>query len=127
MRQPLRDAVVDEFITIKTRQAVGSAEPKEATRIGNDLVDAVARKAVSGCVDANWKLFGALLRTRNQNEDEDGDRSFHGADIIVIFRRLRLRSYASITNGESIFALIGRAHECSVYRVDHDRLTATHR
>lgn len=86
MRQALRVAIVHKFITIKTRQAVVRAEPQEATRIGNDLEDAVTWKAVSGCIGANRKLFGAQLRTRNENEDEGGNRSLHGVDMIVVKR-----------------------------------------
>src|SRR3569832_1659501 len=84
MRQALRDAVVYEFITIEARQAVLSAKPQEATRIWNDLEDAITREAVSGCIGANRKLFRALLRTRNENEYSDGDRSLHGAAMINV-------------------------------------------
>jgi hypothetical protein len=62
MWQALRDAVVHEFITIESRQAIGGAEPEKATRIGNDFVNLIACKTFSSGVSANWKLFGAALR-----------------------------------------------------------------
>lgn len=34
-------------------------------------------------LDAFGKLFSATLRTRDQNEQEDGDDSLHGSDMIV--------------------------------------------
>lgn len=83
MRESLSDAVVYKFITVKTRQAVVGAEPEEATWIGNDLVHAIARQTISGGVSSNRKLFGAVLRAGKDNEDEDGDRSLHGGDIIA--------------------------------------------
>ena len=86
MRKSLRDAVVHELITIKTRQTVGGAEPEKATWIGNDLVHAITRQTISGGVGSDGKLFGAILRAGKENEDEDGDRSLHGGDIIVLFR-----------------------------------------
>jgi len=89
MRQALYDAVVYEFITIKTRQPVVSAEPEKATWIGNDLEHTITRQAVSGGVSSNRKLFSALLRAGDENEYEDDDRSLHSADIITSYLRVR--------------------------------------
>src|ERR1044072_1625098 len=82
MRKPLSDAVVYELVTIKTRQPVVSAEPEKATRIRNNLVHAITRQSVSSSVSSNRKLFSAMLRAGNENEQRDGDHALHGADII---------------------------------------------
>lgn len=82
MRQTLRNAVVHEFISIKTRQPVVSAEPEKAPWIWHDLVHAITRQAVSSSVGADGKLLGAMWRAGNENEYGDGNRSLHGAAII---------------------------------------------
>jgi hypothetical protein len=88
MRQTLGDGVIYEFITIEARQTIGSTEPQVTKRIGNDFVDTVTRQTVSSGVRPNGKLFSAALRTGDQNEQEDGDNSLHGADMIVESNRL---------------------------------------
>ena len=80
----MRDAVIYEFITIKTRQSVRGTKPKIATRIRNDLEDGVARQTISRGVGSDWKLFGAALRKRTQNQQEDGNNSLHGATFYRI-------------------------------------------
>ena len=82
MWQTVGDAVVYKFITVKTRQTIVSTEPEKATWIRNDFVHAVTRQTVSSRVGPNRKLFGAVLRTTNENEYEDRERSLHGADMI---------------------------------------------
>jgi len=73
MWQALWDAVVDEFITIKSRKAVVGTEPEEATRIGYDLVNPIACNAISGGVGTNRKLFGANVRGCYEKQYEDCD------------------------------------------------------
>ena len=82
MWQALGDAIVNEFITIEPRQAIRGAEPEEATRIGNDLVDLVTCKPLRGGVSANRKLFGAALRDCNEQYENRND-SLHGGVIIA--------------------------------------------
>ena len=85
MRQAVGDAVVDELVTVESRQAVAGAEPDEAMRIGNDLVNLVACKTFSSGVSANRKLFGAILRDCNQEQYEDSKEGLHGGAIIARF------------------------------------------
>ena len=68
MRESLRDAVVYEFVAIKTRQPIVSAEPEIASRIRNDLVHPITRQSVSGGVSSNRKLFSAGLRAEDKNK-----------------------------------------------------------
>jgi hypothetical protein len=75
----VRDAVVYELITIESREPVVSAEPEIAARVGNDLVNAIARQAIGGGVGANGKLFGAASPGRNENQYGDENHSLHGA------------------------------------------------
>jgi hypothetical protein len=84
MWQALREAIVNEFITVESRQAIAGAEPEEAARIGNDLVNLVACKTFSSGVSANRKLFGAALRDCTEEQYEDRNDSLHGTAIIAI-------------------------------------------
>jgi hypothetical protein len=79
MRQAVRDRVVYKLVTIESREPVVSAKPEIAARVGNDLVNAIARQAIGSRVGSNRKLFGAASRSRNENQDGDGKRSLHGA------------------------------------------------
>ena len=78
MGQSVGDAVIYEFITVETRQAVGGAEPEIAKRIGDYFVNAVAGETIRGGVRSDRKLFGTELRTGCQDEEKDGKNSLHG-------------------------------------------------
>ena len=77
MRQAIADAVVDEFVAVETRDSVVSAEPEEATRIGDNLVDAIAREAIGSSVRANRKLFGVCATESDDKQCEDCNRPSH--------------------------------------------------
>src|SRR6185503_19315785 len=79
VRQTVRDCVVYKLVTIKSREPVVSAEPEIAARIGNDLVNAIARQTIGSRIGSDRKLFGAASRSRNENQYDDGKRSLHGA------------------------------------------------
>jgi hypothetical protein len=44
VRQTLFLRVVFEFITVKARQALDGAKPQKTVRIGDDLIDIIARQ-----------------------------------------------------------------------------------
>ncbi len=78
MGQSVGDAVIYEFITVETRQAVGGAEPEVAKRIGDYFVNAVTGETIRGGVRSDRKLFGTELRTGYQDEEKDSNNSLHG-------------------------------------------------
>jgi hypothetical protein len=79
VRQTVRDCVVYKLVTIESREPVVSAEPQIAARVGNDLVNAIAREAIGSRIRSDRKLFGAASRNRNENQYDYGKRSLHGA------------------------------------------------
>ena len=95
MRQAVRGGVVDELITIESREPVGSAEPEIAARVGNDLVNAIAGQAIGSGVGSDRKLFGGAARRRNENQYGDGKRSLHGAYDTTL-RSLRLSAFSAL-------------------------------
>lgn len=56
-RKPLVPAVSFEAVAIETRQAFGGAEPEQAVRIRNYLVDRVAWQPIRSCIRLDGQLF----------------------------------------------------------------------
>src|SRR5262249_46544211 len=56
--QSMFDPVISECVAVIPRQSVFGAEPEEASRIEDDLVDRVLRQTVGGGVGLDGQPFG---------------------------------------------------------------------
>ena len=67
----------------------------------------IAWQTISSGVSSNRKLFGAVLRAGKDNEDEDGDRSLHGGDIIATKSHKRHKVfYRRVTANQQSFMVL---------------------
>jgi hypothetical protein len=60
---------------------------------------------------------------------EVSEMTLHGAEdaqVITSQAEIQMIFMASVTDGQSVFAWIGGAHQGSAHRVDHDCLAAAH-
>ena len=70
MRQTLVDSVVREGVTVKAGKAFARAEPEEAARVADDLVDDVVRQPVGHRVRLEGQSLGAYRRSAHEESRE---------------------------------------------------------
>ena len=66
MRQPFIRAVVGELVAVEARQPLLGAEPEEAARVADDLVDDIVRQPVGGGVSLERRALGPRHETHDQ-------------------------------------------------------------